>query len=387
MHTSLTRTSVEVCPWEKRIELPAGSLEVFERPGSPERFGGPSYRLADLCDFAARANPRRGFLFVPRPLGRYLPVRPRRLRQVAADLTANIPNDLPGPVVVFGVAEAGIALALEVFGHLHARTGRDDLMFLHSSRRRTDRPIAFQYREPHSHAPEHQVYLPESPALRQRCEAAQTLIVVDDEITSGRTFGALAAAWKRRYPAVRRIVHPVLTDWSRQPLSRTVSIPGVECSCVSLARGLYQWTSNGRPVSEHAARASRNDSVLPPGTNGGRFGLASPIEPPSVPVGGARRILVLGTGELQAEPLACAHHLEGLGHDVHFALTTRAPVLPGHAIRHIREVGDIGERVRHFIYNVLPGAYDRVIFFHEHPDGDAFRPSALEGFDVVSIGR
>ena len=67
--------------------------------------------LEQLCGFAARRNPRRGFLFVSRVLGRHLPTRPRVMRDAQLRLARRIPVDLPGPVVVLGLAETAIALA------------------------------------------------------------------------------------------------------------------------------------------------------------------------------------------------------------------------------------------------------------------------------------
>ena len=50
----------------KRIELPNGILHVTAQPDAVD--------IDELCGFAARINPKRGFLFVSKVLGRHIPV-------------------------------------------------------------------------------------------------------------------------------------------------------------------------------------------------------------------------------------------------------------------------------------------------------------------------
>ena len=58
------------------VELPTGrlSIEVLRS----------DIALDQLCGFAARRNPKRGFLFVSKVLGKHIPVRPSLMRQVHA---------------------------------------------------------------------------------------------------------------------------------------------------------------------------------------------------------------------------------------------------------------------------------------------------------------
>ncbi|MFT5431053.1 MAG: hypothetical protein ACI9OJ_001732, partial [Myxococcota bacterium] len=131
--------------------LASGRLEIAVTPGE--------YDLSALCGFAARRNPKRGFLFVSKVLGRYLPVRPSTLSAACRALAAQLPEDLAGPIVVVGVAEAGLALAQGVHRELH-KAGRADALLVNTTRYRFDREVAFEFDEAHSHAPAHRVYHP-----------------------------------------------------------------------------------------------------------------------------------------------------------------------------------------------------------------------------------
>src|SRR5688500_20128960 len=60
--------------------------------------------LAELCAFGTRRNPKRPFLFISKVLGRHIPVRPSVMLDVHERLAAKL-GDLPGPVLVIGMAE------------------------------------------------------------------------------------------------------------------------------------------------------------------------------------------------------------------------------------------------------------------------------------------
>lgn len=85
-----------------------------------------------LFRFAERRNPKRAFLFVSCVLGRHIPARPSRMAECFDALAAQIPADLPGPVLVIGMAETAVGLGAGVHRAL-ART-RHDSVYLCSTR-------------------------------------------------------------------------------------------------------------------------------------------------------------------------------------------------------------------------------------------------------------
>ena len=125
----------------RRVALPTGNLVVrVEDAAAP---------LDRLCGFAARQNPRRGFLFVSRVLGRHVPVRPGRIHWAQARLAARIEPDLPGPVLFLGLAETATGLGQGVHEAWRRRTARADPLFLHSTRYRLERePLLVVHRVP-----------------------------------------------------------------------------------------------------------------------------------------------------------------------------------------------------------------------------------------------
>mgnify|MGYP000982449501 FL=1 len=189
----------------RRVQLPTGviTVEVHES----------LMPLDELCGFAARRNPKRGFLFVSKVLGKHMPVRPSLMLSVHEKLARQIPVDLPGPVVVIGMAETATCLGQGVFEAFKVLSGREDLVFIHSTRYRVNRPAALEFLEEHSHAADHIMYMPEGERARELFEHARSLVLVDDEASTGKTFVNLTTAFKERIPSLAQVVTAVITDW------------------------------------------------------------------------------------------------------------------------------------------------------------------------------
>ena len=142
------------------VPLGAGVLSV--------RVEHADWPLESLCTFAARNNPRRAFLVVSRVLGRHIAVTPAAMRATFRDLATKLPLDMPGPVLVVGLAETAICLGQGLHEELLRRTGRSDLLYLHSTRQQLDHPLLCRFEEPHSHASTHLIYEPLDPAGRRK---------------------------------------------------------------------------------------------------------------------------------------------------------------------------------------------------------------------------
>lgn len=360
-----------MAPERHLVDLRTGHLEIeVVRSELP---------LADLCGFAARRNPRRGFLFVSRVLGRHLPVRPSVMRDAQERLARQIPVNLPGPVVVLGLAETAIALAQGVHREWTGLSGRDDVLFLHTTRYRLDAPLAFTFEEEHSHASRHLVYAPADPAHAEIFQTARTLVIVDDEASTGGTFVNLArafAASNGRATPIERIVCVTLTDWS-PPF--TARMPA-DTVVISLLDGSYRFTPNDEAKGITMPHATGNDELkdttIP--RNRGRRGVRAAIgwdgAVPSILPG--ERVLVLGTGEFTWLPFCLAERLEAEGADVWCQATTRSPILVGHDIASgVTFPDNYADGIANFLYNYTPGQYHRVILCHETPQADL--PHAL----------
>lgn len=344
LSAALTRGTLTVCV--ERTELP----------------------VTELFGFAERRNPKRAFLFVSKVLGRHIPVRPAVMRHAFESLAARIPADLPGPVLVIGMAETAVGLGAGVH-RAYART-RPDAMYLVSSRHPVGNDLFARFEEEHSHASAHLIHNPADPALRDLMRAARSLVLVDDEASTGKTFINLFNALKEAgLRQLERIVTVTLTDWSGGAVEQAL---GSRACAVSLLSGRYRFDENpASPLPEmpDVDSVAAGDWAIDAARDWGRLGVREHRDTlPAVSVRAGERILVVGTGEFVWRPYLLAERLEALGADVHFSSTTRSPIALGHAIEHALAFGDnYGLGIVNFLYNVAPGQFDRVLICSETP--------------------
>jgi hypothetical protein len=329
--------------------------------------------LDALCGFAGRRSRKRGFVVVSRVLGKHVPVRPRVIADTHARLAAGL-LDLPGPVVFVALAETATGLGQGVFEEVVRRTDRGDLLFLHTTRYRLDRPLAFGFEEPHSHAPDHLLYEPIDPDGADLFGGAASLVLIDDEISTGRTLLNLAAAYRRLNPRLAAVHLVCLTDWLGARRAGLAAELGVPVRVHSLLRGGLAFdpdpTFDPGPAPDVTGRGDRKDALLP--TNHGRLGVRGPraydldgmIATAGVQPG--ERVLVLGTGEFMHPPFRLARRLEERGWDVVYQSTTRSPLVGGGELGAVLEFADnTGDDMPNFLYNVADRTYDRVLVGYE----------------------
>ncbi|MFN3726679.1 MAG: phosphoribosyltransferase domain-containing protein [Allosphingosinicella sp.] len=351
----------------REVELPTGTLSL-----SVERALWP---LDALCDFATRRNPKRAFLIVSKVLGRHIPAAPSLMRKSMRDLTAQVPDDLPGPVLVVGLAETAVCLGQGVYEELARRPGWNGL-YIHSTRQQVHAPLLCRFEEPHSHASAHLIYRPESSDL----DLVRSLVLVDDEISTGTTLANLAGALAEHLPSLERIVAASLTDWSGG--RDWLGLMPRPATSASLLSGRMTWEPNGSVVDVEASTfdsAAPKLGILDQRRNFGRLGWrdeALPLPEPQIPAGAPVR--VVGTGEFTYPAFLLAERLEQAGHDVVMHSTTRSPALPGRAIRHILKFHDnYAPEIANFLYNCDPASPRLSLICHETPGIDAQLVKAL----------
>lgn len=340
---------------EHEVALATGTLHL--------RVDRALWPLDALCDFAMRRNPKRGFLVVSKVLGRHIPVAPSVMRTSVRDLAAQVPEDLAGPVLVVGLAETAVCLGQSVHEELARRPGWRGL-YLHSTRQQLGHPLLCCFEEPHSHASAHLIYRPNDIDFAQ----IRSLVLVDDEISTGTTLINLAQALVAQIPSIDHIVAATLTDWSadgdwRDRMPRPAT-------CASLLSGALRWSPAASTKLEPAASFTKNAPKL--GTlqhhhNFGRLGIgADPLPLPDVTPAAGAKLRVVGTGEFTYPPFLLAESLERRGHDVVVQSTTRSPALPGGAIRHILSFADnYATGLPNFLYNAPPEDARMSLICHE----------------------
>ncbi|HEV2569605.1 phosphoribosyltransferase domain-containing protein [Sphingomonas sp.] len=356
----------------RSIRLPGGSLEV-----SVTRADWP---LDVLCGFGARLNPKRGFLVVSKVLGRHIPAAPQLIRASARDLAARLPPDLPGPVLVLGLAETAVCLGQCVHAELRASTGRDDIFFIHSTRQLIEAPLLCRFEEPHSHASAHLIYQPRIEGF----VPPRSLVLVDDELSTGTTLANLAEALVRCWSEVETIWVATLTNWSdggwqwRMPR---------RCGSASLLKGRLRWqaapdAAAPMPMFEREAPALGR---IAEHRNLGRLGLREPLACPPLPAPRSGRLRILGTGEFTYSGLLVAEELQRRGCDVVVQATTRSPARIGGAIgRSLAFADNYGTGVPNYLYNADPDDGRETWIVHE-TGAQSIDPDLIRTFDARLI--
>lgn len=365
-------------PLVRNVPLPTGQLRLTWQP--------QQFDLDDLCDFACRRNSKRSFLFVSKVLGRYCSITPAAMRTVSQQLAAELSGrDLPGPVVFVGLVEAGVGLGHAIFEDTLAQTGRNDFAFLQTTRFRLDQPLLAEFAEEHSHAPRHFLYQPQDPDTARTVMEARTLVMIDDEATSGRTFDNLYRAISAQLSSLSRTYDVTVTDWRSASATETTGRSvAADYSSVSVFQGEYEFTWNGQDAGQ-AETAIGNDQFKDAqvAAGFGRLGLDNVLVWDEVSLtkalaavptlanaesatNAANRVLVVGTGEFIYPPFRLAERLSGAGHQVDFLASTRSPVEKGLAVDNIRTfVDNYGDEIPNYLYNLQGEQYSSILFCQE----------------------
>ncbi|MFD8475241.1 phosphoribosyltransferase [Streptomyces globisporus] len=160
--------------------------------------------LRELLGLALRRNPKRAHLLVSNVLGKHVPQRPSVVYGAGYGLgervRALLGEEEARRAVVLGYAETATGL-----GHAVA-DGLRDAPYLHSTRR----PVAGVaqaggFEEAHSHATSH-LLLPEDPGLLAGGAEASTLVLVDDEFSTGNTVLNTIRALHELHPRGRYVI-------------------------------------------------------------------------------------------------------------------------------------------------------------------------------------
>ncbi|GDY07065.1 hypothetical protein LBMAG52_05510 [Planctomycetia bacterium] len=330
--------------------------------------------LEELCGFGSRRSLRRGFVFVSKVLGKHWPVRPC-VFQDCCDRLADRLTDLEGPAVLVAMAETATGLGHGVFESWLRQAQRSDLLFLHGTRYALGRPPALTFEEAHSHATRHWLYEPIDAEDRRLFNTARTLVIVDDEMSTGATAANLAAEYCRLNPALRQVVFVCLTNWLDANSRVAVTArAGISTQFVNLLHGTYSFEPDPKfepGTSPQVAGDDRDKSFCLP-VNFGRLGLRSRLhlnEPALIAAADLApesRLLVLGTGEFHYPVFRLARWLEQHGWDVYFQTTTRSPLLVDGDLKSTLEfVDNYHDGIPNFVYNVADQYYDRVLVGYE----------------------
>ena len=365
---------------EHRVKLPSGMLSV--------RVNRTDIPLKALCGFGCRQNPKRGFLFVSKVLGKHYPVCPSQMRAVQRMLADKINSELIGPIVFLGMAETATCLGQAIHEEYLRRTGRNDVLFLQTTRYHLDRKPAFVFSEEHSHATAHLVHVPECRSDVQLLREARTIILIDDEASTGNTFSNLASAFKQYASNIEHAVLVMITDWTDGQAAKAMPIP---TDMVSILSGTYSFQSSPHFIPKSVSTTGNGLSKFRLfKQNYGRLGcrnilnISAYIKHRALAIARGQ-ILVLGTGEFSYLPFRLAEYLKKEGLDVRFQTTTRSPIMVSNDIQAKMSFPDnYGDEIPNFLYNVNPEDYDTVIVCYETPF-ETVQPQLIHSLKPVTI--
>ncbi|MEN2750483.1 phosphoribosyltransferase domain-containing protein [Psychrobacter sp. FBL11] len=394
------------------ISLPRGTLSLTYQTNcvtsNNDLEKNSRYQLEDLLGFAQRINPKRAFLFVSKVLGRHIPVAPTTMRQAFTDLANSVPSNLPEPILVVGMAETAVGLSAGV--HQALQTRYPNALLLNSTRHAQhadsdENALLTTFSEDHSHASQHLIYKSNDNAIQAQLLASKTLIMVDDEASTGNTCINVVTALRNSGLSKLEQVHlTTLVDWSLnqtqtatdadEPVSDQVSarLPNIDFQRHHLLSGTWQWTDTPNPRAIIMPSVDTTDAGSQPLAdtgNWGRFptldstdGFADYLlkfqkaftqfsgqlqfEQKQLP----ERILVLGSNEFVWLPFLLAEWLEketqiqssSTVPTVKFSALTRSPIALGGAISTMMSFNDnYGLGMTNFVYNVEPKEWDLIV--------------------------
>lgn len=402
----MTETSKNIMPHttdttQKRlVTLPRGTLDLTYKTHSID---GKSdrYELEDLLDFAQRINPKRAFLFVSKVLGRHIPVAPSTMRRAFTDLATLIPSNLPEPILVIGMAETAVGLSAGV--HQALQTRYPNALLLNSTRHAQhdgdSEALLTTFSEDHSHASHHLIYQGKDKDRQAALLASKTLIMVDDEASTGNTCINVVSALRAAGLTQLEQVHlTTLVDWSlgQSGLEDKIvqQLPDIDFYRHHLLAGSWQWHEAKNPQAITMPSVDTTDAGSQPLGHTGDWGR----EPTLDSTNGFRdyltqfqhtfmtfkqqvdfsvsdlpqKILVLGSNEFVWLPFLLSEWLEkntdNLHHVVKFSALTRSPIATGGAITAMMSFSDnYGLGMTNFVYNVEPHAWDLIVLCVETP--------------------
>ncbi|QGU93920.1 hypothetical protein GOM49_01155 [Clostridium bovifaecis] len=419
------------------------------------------FELKDLFSMAARRNEKRAFLFVSKLLGKHIPINPKKalltgrllgyfidqktrgqsfnfeliVRALkddkyideALEYANNNLITLHKPTLFIGFAETATALGNSVFAQfvggniLYIHTTRDELMECTST---------FDFEEEHSHATSHFCY----PLREDILNDYERIVLVDDEITTGKTALNLIKSINHKYPKKEYVVVSIL-DWRRKEhikeyksLEREL---GVKIHEVSLVDGEAECNSpsvkgieisyqnenlgDGPQVSENGSEVLVKDYSFVWGEyknftrrlcdgelknyryieSSGRFGISSgeisKIEASAgkiVSTIGAfnKRVIVLGTEEFMYIPMVIASKIP----NAKYQSTTRSPIYANREESYgiqcaskFRSPFDKG--ITNYIYNIKENMYDEALFITEREVDKESKAEIINLFKSVGI--
>jgi hypothetical protein len=355
------------------IKLNTGTLFLDMEPGRVP--------LKRLLGFAARISSKRKFLLVSKVLGKHYPVTPKIMSWSYRALARVVLKNGVGPSSVWiGMAETATGLGYGVFENA-CHAGVQAPLFMQTTRYHLEGMPRLAFEESHSHATDFFLYYPEDPAYLNQFLTAETLVLIDDEISTGLTFLRLIKAYQQINPNLTKVLIVSLINFAhaedRQSLE---SQSGITIEWVCLRQGLLHFEDSENSAIDNITVNVTSNGACKKGLLAwpGRLGIMAPIVLEQDVLqkltvffnqsDDERPVLVLGTGECNAPAYLLGRDLERNGFKVKVQSTSRSPIHQGNDIRLICQFEDnYQDGIPNFLYNMDHNDYREIILCHETP--------------------
>ena len=305
--------------------------------------------IDDYLDLALRNNKKRRFLFISKNLGKHIPVNPEKVDNLgyllAKAYKKKYLNYKEEKELVIGFAETATALSHSFFNYLESAK-----LFIHTTRENLDLN-RIDFLEEHSHATEQILYTDKIFSLKN----IDTLILVDDEITTAKTCINMIKELQKNYKAKKYVIASILNwiDEKREEEIKAIA-KGLNCKIefVYLFNGSFNFKfDEDKPLSDKFEKVNSNKEVKVKfldlnlerhlenkkylkGT--GRFGidrkeqeeLINILKASSEKLNSIRendKILALGVEEFMNIPMILSKFMKG---DIYYHSITRSPIIP-----------------------------------------------------------
>lgn len=342
----------------------------------------PSYTTSYTKETTLRVakryrNAKRAYLLVNPLQAKHMPVSPTEALTMMRTLGEGLRQEFPGARLVLGFAETATALGAAVASRLGP-----DCAFLTTTREAGEGPGWVRFLEEHSHAAEQKLWGGDLDALLQKTD---TVLFVDDEISTGKTLRNMVAQLTRRWPALgeKTLVAASLLNRVTPEQEEALADAGINCRCLvrlpqeDHTAQVADWTVTEAPPAVPQNLSFRQETLPGEGLLDPRKTLRIGAYDRSCqavaeamlshtlgPVETLGKTLVLGTEECMYPALRLGERLERLGAEVCCHATTRSPIglcdAPGYPIRSGWKLPSFYEEERTtYVYNLRE--YDTVI--------------------------
>lgn len=342
----------------------------------------PSYTTSYTKETTLRVakryrNAKRAYLLVNPLQAKHMPVSPTEALTMMRTLGEGLQQEFPGARLVLGFAETATALGAAVASRLGP-----DCAFLTTTREAGEGPGWVRFLEEHSHAAEQKLWGGDLDALLQETD---TVLFIDDEISTGKTLRNMVAQLTRRWPALgeKTLVAASLLNRVTPEQEEALADAGITCRCLvrlpqeDHTAQVADWTVTEAPPAVPQNLSFRQETLPGEGLLDPRKTLRIGAYDRSCqavaeamlshtlgPVETLGKTLVLGTEECMYPALILGEKLERLGAEVYCHATTRSPIglcdAPGYPIRSGWKLPSFYEEERTtYVYNLRE--YDTVI--------------------------